>query len=71
MPQTLLNETEMDRQSLAYTLLFIPMEWNYEGFIDEYGSPVFTTPRSMKSRPTWRINRYRCNRQLAKRSLMV
>jgi len=24
--------------------LFIPMEWNYEGFIDEYGSPVFNTP---------------------------
>jgi hypothetical protein len=24
--------------------LFIPMEWNYEGFIDEYGVPVFTTP---------------------------
>ena len=24
--------------------LFIPMEWNYEGFIDEYGIPVFTTP---------------------------
>ena len=24
--------------------LFIPMEWNYEGFIDEYGLPVFTTP---------------------------
>jgi hypothetical protein len=24
--------------------LFIPMEWNYEGFIDEYGFPVFTTP---------------------------
>jgi hypothetical protein len=23
--------------------LFIPMEWNYEGFIDEYGSPVFNT----------------------------
>ena len=23
--------------------LFIPMEWNYEGFIDEYGVPVFTT----------------------------
>ena len=20
------------------------MEWNYEGFIDEYGIPVFTTP---------------------------
>jgi len=24
--------------------LFIPMEWNYEGFIDEYGMPVFNTP---------------------------
>ncbi len=24
--------------------LFIPMEWNYEGFIDEYGIPVFTNP---------------------------
>jgi len=24
--------------------LFIPMEWNYEGFIDEYGWPVFDTP---------------------------
>jgi len=24
--------------------LFIPMEWNFEGFIDEYGRPVFTTP---------------------------
>ena len=24
--------------------LFIPMEWNYEGFIDEHGLPVFTTP---------------------------
>jgi hypothetical protein len=25
--------------------LFIPMEWNYEGFIDEYGMPVFDTPK--------------------------
>ena len=24
--------------------LFIPMEWNYEGFIDTYGMPVFNTP---------------------------
>jgi hypothetical protein len=23
--------------------LFVPMEWNYEGFIDEYGQPVFNT----------------------------
>ena len=25
--------------------LFIPMEWNFEGYIDEYGMPVFETPR--------------------------
>ena len=25
--------------------LFIPMEWNYEGFIDAYGHPVFDTPK--------------------------
>ena len=25
--------------------LFIPMEWNYEGFIDEHGMPVFNTPK--------------------------
>jgi len=24
--------------------LFIPMEWNYEGFMDSHGLPVFTTP---------------------------
>jgi hypothetical protein len=24
--------------------LFIPMEWNYEGYIDSYGLPVFQTP---------------------------
>jgi len=24
--------------------LFIPMEWNYEGFIDEFGQPVFNNP---------------------------
>tara|TARA_R110000868_G_scaffold5315_1_gene32515 strand:- start:2590 stop:4095 length:1506 start_codon:yes stop_codon:yes gene_type:complete len=26
--------------------LFIPMEWNFEGFIDEFGHPVFSTPES-------------------------
>jgi hypothetical protein len=26
--------------------LFIPMEWNFEGFIDEYGFPVFENPKS-------------------------
>ena len=25
--------------------LFIPMEWNYEGFIDAYGLPVFDPPK--------------------------
>jgi len=25
--------------------LFIPMEWNYEGFMDSFGLPVFTTPK--------------------------
>ena len=24
--------------------LFMPMEWNFEGFIDEYGQPVFNNP---------------------------
>ena len=26
--------------------LFIPMEWNFEGFIDSYGHPVFDTPQT-------------------------
>ena len=25
--------------------LFIPMEWNYEGFMDTFGLPVFATPK--------------------------
>ena len=31
--------------------LFIPMEWNYEGFIDSYGLPVFNTPKEPKQGP--------------------
>ena len=31
--------------------LFIPMEWNYEGFIDEYGQPVFNNPEKEKRDP--------------------
>ena len=27
--------------------LFIPMEWNYEGFIDAYGLPVFDKPKDV------------------------
>ena len=31
--------------------LFIPMEWNYEGYIDSYGLPVFETPTEKKKGP--------------------
>ena len=32
--------------------LFIPMEWNYEGYIDSYGFPVFEKPKkSVPNRP--------------------
>ena len=31
--------------------LFIPMEWNYEGFIDAYGLPVFETPKDAVKDP--------------------
>jgi hypothetical protein len=31
--------------------LFIPMEWNYEGFIDEHGHPVFDTPKKVVLSP--------------------
>ena len=31
--------------------LFIPMEWNYEGYIDSYGFPVFNTPKKEVAGP--------------------
>jgi len=31
--------------------LFIPMEWNYEGYIDSYGIPVFDTPQKAVADP--------------------
>tara|TARA_B110000211_G_scaffold93390_1_gene108985 strand:+ start:35 stop:1708 length:1674 start_codon:yes stop_codon:yes gene_type:complete len=31
--------------------LFIPMEWNYEGFIDKHGIPVFDTPEEETKGP--------------------
>ena len=31
--------------------LFIPMEWNYEGYIDSYGIPVFNTPSKATEGP--------------------
>jgi hypothetical protein len=32
--------------------LFIPMEWNYEGYIDSYGLPVFDTPKKPVEGPS-------------------
>ena len=31
--------------------LFVPMEWNYEGYIDSYGIPVFDTPEKPVEAP--------------------
>jgi len=43
------NVTERNRngqtRSGLYSL-FIPMEWNYEGYIDAHGIPVFDTPKT-------------------------
>jgi len=41
------NVTQRNRNgqtSSGLYSLFIPMEWNYEGYIDSYGMPVFDTP---------------------------
>ena len=35
--------------------LFIPMEWNYEGYIDSYGLPVFQTPNKPVEGPQGEI----------------
>ena len=35
--------------------LFIPMEWNYEGFIDSYGLPVFDKPSKKTVDPSGTI----------------
>ena len=48
--------------------LFIPMEWNYEGYIDSYGVPVFDTPKKAVKDPHGTDIKHRCNRVLAKRS---
>ena len=38
--------------------LFIPMEWNYEGFIDYHGLPVFETPKEEIKGPHGEIIEY-------------
>ena len=48
--QKLYNDSDVTKRnrngqtSSGLYSLFIPMEWNYEGFIDSYGHPVFETP---------------------------
>ena len=49
-------------------VLFIPMEWNYEGFIDSYGLPVFDTPEEEVKGPYGEYIDTGSNRTLAKRS---
>jgi hypothetical protein len=39
------NRNANGRTKSGLYKLFIPMEWNTEGFIDEYGFPVFETPK--------------------------
>lgn len=38
--------------------LFIPMEWNYEGFIDSYGLPVFDKPKKGTVDPSGQVIEY-------------
>jgi hypothetical protein len=45
--------------------LFIPMEWNYEGYIDSYGLPVFDTQEANILGPTEHLLKGR-NRLLGK-----
>jgi len=38
--------------------LFIPMEWNYEGFIDSHGLPVFDNPKKEVKDPSGEVIEY-------------
>ena len=40
-----LNRNKNGQTKEGLYSLFIPMEWNYEGFINRYGYPVFDTPK--------------------------
>ena len=41
-----LNRNKNGQTKEGLYSLFIPMEWNYEGFIDIYGQPIFDTPEN-------------------------
>ena len=45
------NRNRNGQTSSGLYSLFIPMEWNYEGFIDSYGLPVFITPHEPANGP--------------------
>ncbi len=38
------KRTKNNQTQTGLYSLFIPMEWNYEGYIDKFGMPVFRTP---------------------------
>jgi len=40
------NRNRNGQTSSGLYSLFIPMEWNYEGFMDTFGLPVFFTPKN-------------------------
>ena len=40
-----LNRNANGQTKSGLYCLFIPMEWNFEGYMDEYGHPVFKTPQ--------------------------
>jgi hypothetical protein len=40
------NRNRNGQTSSGLYSLFIPMEWNYEGFMDSFGLPVFTTTKN-------------------------
>ena len=46
------NRNRNGQTSSGLYSLFIPMEWNYEGFIDAYGLPVFEKPKKSTVDPS-------------------
>ena len=44
MESALSTRSKNGRTKSGLYALFIPMEWNYEGYIDRFGFPVFRTP---------------------------
>ena len=66
--QTLQKEIEMDKHLLDSIALFIPMEWNYEGFMILMDLPVFVRPKIQSKESDGYDNYNRSYRTLGKRS---